>query len=52
LWGRKEVAIPISAVASTSGGIQLTIDKQDVQELPPVEIDHAAVTCQTRRWWT
>jgi len=37
LWGRKEVAIPISAVASTSEGIQLTISKQEVQDLPPVE---------------
>jgi sporulation protein YlmC with PRC-barrel domain len=40
LWGRKEVAIPISAVASTSGGIRLTIAKQEVQDLPPVDIDH------------
>ena len=40
LWGRKEVAIPVSAVASTTGGIQLTITKQEVQDLPPVDIDH------------
>jgi sporulation protein YlmC with PRC-barrel domain len=40
LWGRKEVAIPVSAVASTGHGIQLTISKQDVQDLPPVDIDH------------
>lgn len=40
LWGRKEVAIPVSAVASTSEGIQLTISKQEVQDLPPVDIDH------------
>jgi sporulation protein YlmC with PRC-barrel domain len=40
LWGKKEVAIPISAVASTSEGIKLTITKQDVQELPTVDIDH------------
>ena len=40
LWGRKEVAIPISAVASTGDGIQLTIAKQQVQDLPPVDIDH------------
>lgn len=39
LWGRKEVAIPVSAVASTSEGIQLTISKQEVQDLPPVDID-------------
>jgi sporulation protein YlmC with PRC-barrel domain len=40
LWGRKEVAIPISAVASTSAGIQLRISKQEVQDLPPVDVDH------------
>ena len=39
LWGRKEVAIPISAVASTGDGIQLTVTKQEVQDLPPVDID-------------
>jgi sporulation protein YlmC with PRC-barrel domain len=42
LWGRKEVAIPIGAVASTSKGIELTITKQDVQDLPAVDIDHPA----------
>jgi hypothetical protein len=40
LWGRKEVAIPIGAVASTIGGIRLTIAKHQVQDLPPVDIDH------------
>jgi sporulation protein YlmC with PRC-barrel domain len=37
LWGRKEVAIPISAVAGTVGGIRLKIAKQQVQDLPPVD---------------
>jgi hypothetical protein len=40
LWGRREVAIPISAVTSTSGGIRLRISKQEVQDLPPVDVDH------------
>jgi sporulation protein YlmC with PRC-barrel domain len=40
LWGRKEVAIPISAVDTTVDGTQLKIDKQDVQDLPPVDISH------------
>jgi sporulation protein YlmC with PRC-barrel domain len=40
LWGRKQVAIPISAVASTTDGIKLKIAKQDVQDLPPVDVDH------------
>ena len=41
LWGRREVAIPIGAVASTSDGIQLTITKHQVEDLPPVDIDHS-----------
>ncbi len=40
LWGRKEVAIPISAVVGVDDGIRLNIAKQEVQELPPVDIDH------------
>jgi sporulation protein YlmC with PRC-barrel domain len=39
LWGKKEVAIPISAVDSTVDGTQLKIAKKDVQDLPPVNID-------------
>jgi len=34
--GRKEVAIPISAVTKIDGGIRLNISKRDVGELPPV----------------
>jgi sporulation protein YlmC with PRC-barrel domain len=40
LWGRKEVAIPISAVTGIDDGIQLNITKQQVQDLPPVDIHH------------
>ena len=40
LWGRKEVAIPISAVAGVDDGIRLNISKHDVQHLPPVDIAH------------
>jgi sporulation protein YlmC with PRC-barrel domain len=40
LWGRKQVAIPIGAVASTRDGIQLKISKHEVQDLPPVDVDH------------
>jgi sporulation protein YlmC with PRC-barrel domain len=40
LWGKKEVAIPISAVASTRDGIQLTITKRQVGDLPPVDSSH------------
>ena len=44
LWGRKEVAIPISAVVSTSGGIRLRMSKQEVQDLPPVDARHPGST--------
>ena len=40
LWGRKEVAIPISAVTGVGDGIRLSITKQQVQDLPPADIQH------------
>jgi sporulation protein YlmC with PRC-barrel domain len=40
LWGKKEVAIPISAVDTSVDGTQLKIAKQDVENLPPVNIAH------------
>jgi len=43
LWGRKEVAIPISAVAGIDNGIRLSITKQQVQDLQPVDVDHPNV---------
>jgi hypothetical protein len=35
LWGRKEVAIPISAVTGVDYGIRLNITKKQVEDLPP-----------------
>ncbi len=40
LWGRKDVAIPISAVTGVDDGIRLNITKHQVQDLPPVDIEH------------
>jgi sporulation protein YlmC with PRC-barrel domain len=40
LWGRKEVAIPIGSVTRVGDIIQLTIDMRQVQDLPPVDLDH------------
>lgn len=40
LLGRKEVAIPISAVTGVDDGIVLNISKQQIQDLPPVDIAH------------
>ena len=35
LWGRKEVAIPISAVTGVDAGIRVNLTKQQVGDLPP-----------------
>jgi len=40
LWGEKEVAIPISAVTGFEDGVQLNLTKDEVRDLPPVDIDH------------
>ena len=40
VWGRKEVAIPIGAVRGVDNGIRLNITKQQVEDLPSVDIDH------------
>jgi sporulation protein YlmC with PRC-barrel domain len=41
LWGRKEVAIPISAVSEVEDDdILLNITKRDVEQLPAVDIEH------------
>jgi sporulation protein YlmC with PRC-barrel domain len=41
LWGKKEVAIPISAVTGVDDGVRLNLGKGEVADLPPVELDHA-----------
>jgi sporulation protein YlmC with PRC-barrel domain len=43
LWGRKDVAIPISAVTGVEDGIRLNITKDRVRDLPPVDVDHPNV---------
>lgn len=39
-WGHKRVAIPISAVTRISDGVRLNLAKDEVRELPPVDLDH------------
>jgi len=39
LWGHKQVAIPVSAIASVKDGIRLTISKKEVEDLPPASVD-------------
>jgi hypothetical protein len=38
LWGQKTVAIPISAVKDVQDGVRLNLTKDEVRDLPPVEI--------------
>ena len=43
LWGEKEVAIPISAVTGVhEDGVHLSLTKDEVRDLHPVDIDHPA----------
>ena len=38
LWGRREVAIPVSVVTSLQNGIHLNITKKQVQEMPSIKL--------------
>jgi sporulation protein YlmC with PRC-barrel domain len=38
LWGRKQVAIPIAAVTGMGESISLSLSKDQVQDLPPVNL--------------
>ena len=40
LWGQKQVAIPIGAVTSVDDGVRLNLTKDEVRDLPPVELAH------------
>ena len=37
LWGRKKVSIPVSAVTGVESGIQLSLTKRQVEDLPPAD---------------
>jgi hypothetical protein len=39
LWGQKRVAIPISAVKDVLDGVRLNLTKDEVRDLPAVEVD-------------
>jgi sporulation protein YlmC with PRC-barrel domain len=39
MWGKKTVAIPISAVKDVTDGVRLTLTKGEIGDLPPVELD-------------
>jgi sporulation protein YlmC with PRC-barrel domain len=42
-WGTKQVAIPISAVHAVDDGVQLNLTKNEVRELPPVDLADPSV---------
>ncbi|MHB1498883.1 MAG: PRC-barrel domain-containing protein [Acidimicrobiales bacterium] len=39
LWGQKRVVIPIGAVKDVNDGVRLNLTKDEVRDLPPVEVD-------------
>jgi sporulation protein YlmC with PRC-barrel domain len=39
LWGQKRVAIPISAVTGVEDGVRLNLSKDEVRDLPAVDLD-------------
>lgn len=43
LFGRQEVAIPISAITSVAEGVQLSLTMEQVRDLPPVDHDRCGV---------
>ena len=40
LLGQKNVAIPIDAVTRVGDGVSLNLTKDEVRDLPPVDVDH------------
>jgi len=38
LWGKKDVAIPIGAVTGVDDGVRLSLSKDEVRDLPEVEL--------------
>jgi hypothetical protein len=40
LFTRKEVAIPIDAIAGVDTGIRLNLSKKEIEDLPPVDAKH------------
>jgi hypothetical protein len=38
LWGKRRVAIPIGAVAGFSDGVRLSLTRDEVRDLPPIDL--------------
>ena len=39
-WGHKRVAIPIKDVTGVDDGVRLNLTKDEVRDLPPIDLDH------------
>jgi len=39
-WGRRDVAIPFDAVVGLDDGIRLSLTREQVRDLPPVDIEN------------
>jgi len=39
LWGHKQVAIPIGSVTGVEDGVRLDLTKDEVRDLPPIDLD-------------
>ena len=39
LWGQKQVAIPIRSVTGVDDGVRLDLTKDQIRDLPPIELD-------------
>jgi len=42
LWGKKRVAIPIGAVTSVDDGVRLNLDKDQIRDLPAIDVPDLA----------
>jgi hypothetical protein len=42
LWGHKTVAIPIGTVTRIGDGAWISLTKDEVRDLPPVDVDEPA----------
>jgi len=40
LWGKRTVAIPIASVTGVNDGIRLNLTKDEVRDLPAIDLDH------------
>lgn len=39
LWGEKRVAIPLAAIVNVDDGVQLTLTKDQVRDLPSIDLN-------------